>query len=194
MAKGLGHLGEIRLPVSAAVLAALGIMAVTGCYYWLTKDYDKSAILFVAVVAAACTGLSAFYSARALQISASSLERERDRQCKALAFQFTSKWNDPALFHVRDTVRELFANDHNSEAFQKALAERQTNIIHFLNFLEEIAIAIEHGADERILKDAFRGVISTGWSKLNSWVGQLRQMRNNPRIWVKVEALSAKWN
>jgi hypothetical protein len=75
------------------------------------------------------------------------------------------------------------------------LTSQETNVIHFLNFLEEVAIAMEKaGADPDILREAFRGIVLTAWSKLQAWAIEQRRKRNAPRLWTNVEDLAKKWN
>jgi hypothetical protein len=195
MAAAADKLADVKFPITASWIAILIVVLLTVFYYIATKDGERTLIFFAAITTAAGAVLAAFYSARALATTVTSLGREEERARKMLAFAFTSKWNDPAMFHVRDVVRELFTLDHNSEQFDVAIRDRTTNVIHFLNFLEEVGIAIEKGnADPEILRDAFAGVVGTAWSKLQGWIGEMRRARNRQRIWVNVELLAGKWN
>jgi len=189
------RLGEIRFPVSASLIT-LAVVIALGCVYGYTTGNVPETVLFIAAAGAASGAiLSAFYTARGFQLTAAALNRDESRHKVALAFQFTSKWNDPAMFHVRDAVRELLNGDHGSPEFGALLKAKETNVIHFLNFLEEVSIAINKGgADQDVLREAFRGITITAWSKLQAWVTELRRKRNSPRIWVNVEDLAKKWN
>jgi hypothetical protein len=98
------------------------------------------------------------------------------------------------MYHVRDAVRGLLTGDHNSVEFSALLTSQETNVIHFLNFLEEVAIAMERGgADRDILREAFRGIVLTAWSKLQAWAVEQRRQRNTARLWTNVEDLAKKW-
>jgi hypothetical protein len=189
------QLGEIRFPVTASLMTAL-VVLLLGFAYWHYTEKIPETILFIAAAGAGAGAiLGAFYTARGLELTASALSREERRHTTALAFQFTSKWNDPAMFHVRDAVRGLFNEDHKSDQFKKHVIENETNVIHFLNFLEEVAIAIERGgADSEVLREAFGGITIMAWSKLEEWVVDLRRRRNGPKIWINVEELAEKWN
>ena len=165
------RLGEIRFPVTASVVASLIVVALSAVYWWTTSRVPETVLFFAAAATGAGTVLGAFYTARGLALTAAALTRDESRHKTALAFQFTSKWNDPAMFHVRDAVRELFNGDHASQEFTHLLKSKETNVIHFLNFLEEVSIAIEKGgADPNILKEAFAGITVLAWSKLQDWV------------------------
>jgi hypothetical protein len=189
------RLGEIRFPVSASLIA-LAVVVALGCIYgYATSNVPETVLFMSAAGAAAGAILSAFYTARGLQLTAAALSRDETRHKVALAFQFTSKWNDPAMFHVRDAVRELLNGDHGSPEFEALLEAEETNVIHFLNFLEEVSIAINKGgADQEVLCEAFRGITIMAWSKLQAWITELRRKRNSPRIWVNFEELARKWN
>ena len=187
-------LGVIRFPVTASWIAVAIVIALGSVYGYTTGRVPETVLFIAAAGAAAGAVLSAFYTARGLQLTAAALARDERRYKIALAFQFTSKWNDPAMFHVRDAVRELMNGDHGSPEFAALLKAKETNVIHFLNFLEEVSIAINKGgADSNVLCEAFRGITITAWSRLQTWITELRRKRNSPRIWIHVEALAKKW-
>jgi hypothetical protein len=188
-------LGEIRFPVTASFTGAVVVGVLTVCFWMATNSFEKTVLFVAAAAAAAGVILGALYSARSLTLTAAALDREEARARRTLAFQFTSKWNDPAMFHVRDVVRDVFNTDHRDPQFNDKLKAKETNVIHFLNFLEEVGIAIEKGgADPTILQEAFGGVVVTAWSKLQNWVRECRQTRGRAKIWAYVEELARKWN
>lgn len=185
---------EVRIPVSASIAAAVSVMALTVAFWYATKSWSQTVLFFVGACAAFGAVLSAFYAARSLSLTAAALDRSERRARQAIAFQFTSKWNDPTMFHVRDAIRKVFHYDHKSKEFADHIHSNETNIIHFLNLLEEIAIAMEIGeADPNILELAFKGVVTTSWNKLQNWVGDFRQVRGRPAYWINVEKLAQKW-
>ena len=189
------RLGEVRFPVTASLVAS-AIVLILGGVYWYTTGKISETVLFIAAAGAA-TGaiLGAFYTARGLELTAAALARDEVRYKVSLAFQFTAKWNDPAMFRVRDAIREIFNGDHNSQKFAEHLASEETNVINFLNFLEEVGIAMEKaGADPIILEEAFKGITTLAWSKLHPWVIERRRKRNAPKMWVYMEKLASKWN
>ncbi len=171
------------------------IVVLLSVLYWAaTKSFAQTILFFTGAAAAAGAILTAFYSARSLGVNAAYLDREEARRKKDLALERAARWNDPALYHVRDVVRELFDADHTSPQFSSSIEAKKTNVVHFLNFLEEIAIVIEKGdADEAILKDAFVGVVTTACSKLDHWIVQYRIKRGRPNLWIKLEKLGEKW-
>lgn len=195
MATESTHLVEVRFPVTAGLIATIVVGSISLIYWMATGSVEKVVVFLAASSAAAAGILTAFYSARSLAMTAASLRLDEELRTRELAFRFTSKWNDPAMFHVRDTVRALFALDHKSPEFQASIQAKETNVIHFLNFLEEVGIAIERGgADAGILKEAFGGVVSKAWSELEEWIREQRRQRCQPRIWIYVEELARRWN
>lgn len=194
MASIADTLGEIRLPITASLIATLVLVAFTWLYWHATGNLAETLIFLAALGAAIGTILGAFYSARALTLTARALAREDVRGKTEIALRFTSKWNDPAMFHVRDAVREIFALAHDSPEIDAKIRAKETNLFHFMNFLEEISIAIDIGhADPNILREAFAGVVKLAWTRLSPWVTRLRNSRNNQRIWMHVEQLAGKW-
>jgi len=188
-------LGELRFPVTASIVATLIVIGLGAIYWYITGKIADTVLFVAAAGAGAGTILGAFYTARGLELTAAALARDEIRYRTALAFGFISKWNDPAMFDVRDAVRGLLTGDHNSLEFAERLASRETNVIHFLNFLEEMSIAIEMaGANSHVLHEAFRGIARTAWSKLQAWVVEERRSRNAPRLWINAEHLAMKWN
>lgn len=192
---------EVRFPITASAIAAVVIIVLTICYY-LASDSIKDTIVFIAASCAAAGAiLAAFYSARGLELSTRGMvnaigasERETAVRRRHYAMRFAERWNDAAMFHMRDIIRELFELVPDSPEFAQLGRERKTNVIHCLNFLEEIALAIKSGdADEDILKDAFRGAVLEASTKLQNWIREQRVSRGRPRVWCELEELARKW-
>jgi hypothetical protein len=189
------RLAEVRFPVTAGLVATM-LVGVMSLIYWMASGSVEELVVFVAAsTAAAGAILTAFHSARSLALTAGALRKEEEQRNKEMAFRLTAKWNDPTMFHVRDTIRALFVLDHKSEEFKASIRAKETNVIHFLNFLEEVGIAIEKGgADPAVLKEAYGGVVLKAWGKLQDWVKDQRAEYGQPRIWIYVEDLAKKWN
>lgn len=185
---------EVRFTITAGLIAGAVVIALAVAYWLATYSLPQLAVFVAASAAAAAAIVSAFYSGRGLRQAAEAIEIQEETRRKALALHLISRWNDPAMYHVRDVVREVFKTDHNSPGFQQRLTDKETNVIHFLNFLEEVALGLEQaGADEAILRSAFSGVVSTAWTKLENYVREQRRARGRPLIWTKVEELARSW-
>lgn len=195
------RVGEVRLPVTASAIAAVAVVVLTSWYYVETKNTEKTLLFAAAMLAAAGAILAAFYAARAIgatsQVASANTQNaanELAARKRQAALRYVERWNEASMFHVRDVVRGLFDGAHDGNEFRQLLVDKRTNVINFLNFLEEIAIARESGdVDEKILKDAFRGVVETAWQRLQAWVGEQRRLRNRQRIWCKLEELAQHW-
>jgi hypothetical protein len=191
------HLIDVRFSfsVTTGLATALAIGILTFIYWCATRDFEKTVVFFAAAAAAAGAILSAFYSARALALSIAVLEQDNARKKKQLAFEYAARWNDPSMFHVRDVVRELFGADHRSPEFARKVQDNETNVITFLNFLEEVSYVLEKtDADQQILKELYIGVFCVAWSKLQHWITEFRRVRQRPRMWIGFEELARKWS
>jgi hypothetical protein len=188
---------DIRLSfsITTSVVTVVALLILSVIYWFATKDLAQTVLFITAAAAAAGAILSAFYSARTLALSTTALEADEARKKKRLALEYAARWNDPSMFHVRDTVRELFGADHRSPEFVRSIEQRQTNVIHFLNFLEELALVLEKGdTDHDILKGVYVGVVCVAWTKLQHWITEFRRVRGRPRMWIGFEELARKWN
>lgn len=196
------QIAQINFPVRASVLTGALVIALTVGYYFFSSSVKDTIVFFAAAIAAAGAVLAAFYAAKGLSLSAAMVatatgaaEREVQFKKRQHALRFAERWNDPGMFHVRDVIRSLFELQHDAPEFLEQINAKKTNVFHFLNFLEELALAIEIGdADEPLSRDAFRGVVLNAWSKLQNWVNHERVTRHRPRIWCKLEELARRWN
>ena len=187
-------LTEVRFPIKASTISAGMVTLLCAIYWFATKNLAQTVIFFTACAGGTGAILSAFFAAKALDHTVFALKASRDEQQKATALGLISRWNDPAMFHVRDAVREVILLEAKEHEFSEKIAEKQTNVTHFLNFLEEIAIAIEcRVADPDILKAAFKGIVVRCWILFEPFAQQIRKERKSTAIWEKVQALASKW-
>lgn len=195
------HLGEVKFPVRASWIAIAVVVGLSIAFYWESRSVKETIVFLAAASAAAGAILAAFYSARGLGITAAIAARaasaEDDQQAYAARMRsmgYGERWNDPSMFHVRDVVRELFDRAQDAQRFKEHVTEKKTNVTHFLNFLEEIAIAVNTGdSDETTLKRMFRGVVIDAWTKLGPWIEEQRRERNRPRGWIEMQELARRW-
>ena len=98
------------------------------------------------------------------------------------------------MYHARDTLRSIAkAHAKSADELQKVIDGNETNVIHVLNFLEEIATSCRHNVvDKVIIKDQFDFVVINTWETLFPWINQHRKIRA-PDIWEDVEKLYASW-
>jgi hypothetical protein len=125
------------------------------------------------------------------------VQEEEGRLMRRLALRFGERWNDPAMYHVRNTLREVMDFQAKSQDELINLVNdpsKRTNVIHVFNFLEEIAVALKYQlVDSTIVSDQFCGIILAAWARLTPWIHVHRNERADQRIWDDLEALYATW-
>lgn len=178
------------------------VLALTGLYYFLVGDYEKTFLFFSAACAAGGTIVTAFYSARTLRLYISNESRIRERECaidvqgmKERAMRYGERWNDPQMYHVREVCRSLLEARGKPQPELDALIEsKKTNVIHIFNFLEEVAFGLQQEViDEEIVRLQFEGIIIGLWQTLDHWISKHRADRGRPKIWNGVEDIYKKW-
>jgi hypothetical protein len=206
---------NIKFPITFSILNVIAVLIVTFIYWLVSKSPTETLVFFAAVSAAAGQITVSFYTARLLSSTiahdraASEREKrieERERRldereenaekfrAKQAAMAFGSRWNDPAMFHVRDTAREVVRNSGTEEELQTYVESRATNVIHVLNFLEEIRTAHRHQlADREVLKEQFDGIVVSTWMKLHGWINKHRTSTGNRDTWEDLENLYDAW-
>lgn len=193
----------VVFPVRAGWVVGLMIIALTVAYWFATKSFRETVLFLAASAAAGGAILGAFFSGRAVAVTTEAMERTREATLKlsqetkrVRALDVGRRWNDPNMFHVRDACRVLFDMEASKKAEILALArEKTTNLIHMLNFLEEMAIQISADiADETILKEQFGGIVALSWARLEEWICEHRKLRGRPKQWMCLQTLAQKWN
>jgi cell division protein FtsB len=146
----IGHV-SIRFPVTLSVLGTI-LLAILTYWFWReTQSVKETLIFFGAGVAAVGQVAAAFYTARMLAASIQKnrqsatreqqtdarearyeeMEKARDiLRLKMAAMEYGHRWNDPSMYHVRDTLREVYKRHDAKEDLKKYIEERQTNVIH----------------------------------------------------------------
>jgi hypothetical protein len=68
-------------------------------------------------------------------------------------------------------------------------------IVKFLNYFEFVAIGIRANVvDERMLRQAFEGVLSGTFNRLRPLINQERSTSGQPAVWEHLESLASKWS
>lgn len=194
------HLFEVRFPITFASAAGAVALGLTGAYYAVTYSLPQSAIFLGAAATAAGTVTTAYFTARTLQTMMRQ-ERERRRREDDLdafgkrerSLRYGERWNNPSMYYVRDVCRGILERASEVD-ISDATHGRETNVIHLLNFFEEVGYAIDHElADETLLRHQFSGLIPTVWRTLEPWVRSRRARLNDDRMWEKAERLAQRW-
>ena len=72
--------------------------------------------------------------------------------------------------------------------------KKNTNVIHILNFLEEIATCHRLGiCEDETLKDQFDAVVVATWRRLQPCINRHRSQRNSDDLWEDLETLYDSW-
>src|SRR5262249_55318035 len=137
---------------------------------------------------------ASFYTARMLAATLAIRQEDQGDARKRSAMQFGMRWNDPAMYHVRDILREVLDHQGGHDQLITIIEAKRTNVVHVLNFLEEIATAIGHEmSDAGLLHAQFGGVVTRTWTKTYPWIQSHRTRRNSPKLWEHMEALYNDW-
>ena len=186
---------NVNFKVSGTVI---GLTIVLDVVYGLLSQSGPQTLLFVTATAAAAGAiLAAYYTGRALCSQIESADQMRELQSKRLAHQIAARWNDPSMLKARKTCREIV--DVKSQGHEAIIERVKSNeltddIIHLLNFLEEVAIAeASNIADEAMLRDFYEELVHQVWKTLEPWITFYRASRGTPKLWDAFENLHKKW-
>ena len=185
---------HLRFPVTFSVVATIGLVLVTAAYAFDTHSAKSTLIFFLAGAAAVGQITASFYTARMLAATLAIRDADMKGQANPSVMQLGSRWNDPAMYHARDALREILDHDGSHDELTKLIDTKRTNVIHILNFLEEIATAVKNEmADAALVKTQFSGVVVLTWSKVIPWIQSHRKKRGQPDIWEDLESVYDSW-
>lgn len=194
--------GSFHFPTKFAIWVAVVVAALTTIFYAVNGLFTDTAIFFAAAVAAGGTITTAFYVACTLTLYINQEDYRRRRETgldergkKERALSYGARWNDPQLFYVRDVCREILdMRGKTEEEIKQYAEEKKTNVVHLLNFLEEISFSVEQNlVDIDLTKDQFKGIVHSLWQLLEPWITQHRAFRGRRDIWDRLEALDKAW-
>jgi hypothetical protein len=215
--QGADTIGRVRVsfPLRLSLISAAVAVLLTLYFWWLSSSPKETLIFFAACAAAAGQITASFYTARMLSETikqndqagfreAESLRRAEKLEAAAEArdkhsmrlftLNFGTRYNDPTMYHIRDTVRELVVHGGTDGELLALVEKKSTNVIHILNFLEEIGTCYRLGlCEEELIRDQFDAILVSIWSCLLPWIVQYRKLRKNDGIWQDVERLHKLW-
>lgn len=185
---------QIAFPLTFSLFATIMLVGITAAYAWDTKSLKDTLIFFLAGAAAVGQITAAFYTARMLAATLSIRSEDIGYASRVKAFSFGERWNDPAMYHARDTLREVLDHDGSHDQLVDVIEKKRTNVIHVMNFLEEIGTAVRcRVADDEIAKMQFSFVVTSTWSKCLPWIHDHRRRRGQNALWEDLEALYDAW-
>ncbi|MFW1470961.1 DUF4760 domain-containing protein [Vibrio parahaemolyticus] len=130
-----------------------------------------------------------------------SRKRER-RERVEYATRYIQRWNDPSLFHTMArifntrNIHFLRSIDEKSyESFRVEHKEGFDDVITILNFMEEVAQAVESGlADEHTLRKYFEHSLTETYSILEHFIWLTREQKFNVSAYRSTERLIGSWS
>lgn len=206
---------QIKFPITFSAISSAALIALTFWYWRETGAVADTLVFFLAGPAAVGTITASFYTARVLAATLRKDERDEAREIslaareeahekreaereklllKQAAFRFGERWNDPSMYHARETLRAVCYTQRTEVELNEYLEKHTTNVIHVVNFLEEIATSCKYGvADTEVMKNQFDFVVTNTWETLLPWVKRHRTERKADNIWEDLENLYHTW-
>jgi hypothetical protein len=187
------------LAAAAAVVAILLYIVYNGA-----RDELRFAI---GALATAGGIAAAYYIGSGLRASAEAdrmtreLKAESDRMTRTLTYPL--RFGSPEWIPIKRKVGNLLKscmNKHESQRLQtiseavKADPDLDGCLVAVLNFLEELAMAVNLGlVDENILDRYFRTTVLRTFGTVSPWVRNRRDEHEAQRVWQELEQLHAIW-
>ena len=130
-----------------------------------------------------------------------STKRKERRDRVEYSTRMMKRWNDPAFFVMTSRIFNRGGYEvigrikHGVFRIDDIETQEITNeIISVLNFLEEMAQAIELGlADERVLRKYFQQSVVEMYKELEPFIYFVRKERRNRTLFISTEKLIGKW-
>lgn len=193
--------------ITFSAVASLGLIGATA-WYWLETKSIKDTLVFFSIGAAAVGQITAsFYTARVLAATLRKDDRDAARAAEADAryvariildkkresLRFGERWNHPGMFQARYALRMVHRHhDVSEEELRKFIESQETDVMHVVNFLEEIGTACRHEVvDVEIMREQFDDIVVSTWRKLYPWIEKKRIP--NKDIWEDFERLFDAW-
>lgn len=189
-------MAKITIPVPAGIGGLALVVSVVFIIVYAEYDQTRQVLRFATLALAAAGGvISAIYIGRGLRQTAESQKIDR-------TLIFALRWSDPQFFNARRAARDVIQPIMNKSpedllaALRKSVAEdpeREHNLTDVLNFLEQLAVAINKEiVDEETLRELYHTVIVRYYSTLEPWINEMRRLRS-PRLYQDLEALYDRW-
>lgn len=191
--------------ITFSAVAILALIVVT-VLFWRETQSVKDTLVFLSVGAAAVGQITAsFYTARVLNATLRKDDRDakraddyeahqkaqRELELKQATLRFGERWNDAGMFAARDALR-LVLKQKTEEERNRFIELQETNVIHIVNFLEEMGTACKYElVDIKLMREQFDFVIVSTWTKLFPWIKE--QRRQDKDIWEDFERLYDAW-
>lgn len=177
---------QISWPKWALVgLIAAGGIVVFGVH---VQDLENTLIFAGALTATGATVVAALYSVFSYELQ----RMEYNTNIKKRgAMAYMARWSDPSMYDLRVELRAVLKGEDEKQRQDLAI-EKEVDVSHVLNFLEEMCAAIKFElVDEPILEDQFAGIVVAIWKPLGAWIEHDRA--GNKKQWENLEQTYYKW-
>ncbi|MDY6973867.1 MAG: DUF4760 domain-containing protein [Thermodesulfobacteriota bacterium] len=192
---------RINIYVRYAVLLLgvfLTIAAMVICYLWGGPSSTLDNVLKIFGSGIALTAL--VYAAMNVRLIYNSQQHNLEMKRKSFSSDLISQFNSPEMtklsiisYALKKDIKDL-KPDEVVEYLEKD-QDKKTAMVASLNFFEKLAISIEHGlADEKLLRDFFRGIVRSNFHALKGFIELKRKENQNNKIFEKFEALARRWD
>jgi len=190
---------SVNFPIKFTAVVVLVVIGLSGLFFYVTGSLKETVIFLAAASAAGGTVITAYYVAKTLNLYLSQEVRIREREealdtqgKKERALRYGERWNDPHMYHVRNVCRSVL--EPSADDIRGRVAGNETNVIHLLNFFEEVGFSVKQElVDERLLYDQFGGLVPTIWRTLEPWIKDRRGTFHDDKMWEVVEEFSKRW-
>lgn len=205
----------IKTSVLLYVVASLWVVL----YYFIDPSYQPTVALAGAAAAGAGALVGAYYAGQMIHVqirqhNQAIEQRNNDlaHEQRRAALRYSERWADPNLFAAKQVCKEIIElgygingpddvcaylnKDHINDTGEVLVSakDKQINMRHVLNFLEEFAVAHETGVvDKEVSKRLFRGAFSVVCHATSKWRTEERVKRKMDKLWIEMDALNTKW-
>ena len=120
---------------------------------------------------------------------------------KEYSAHLMERWLDPEMTKISISANSLLgeinkkSNDEEAYKLFNEKHDERHSLLSILNFFELMAISINTNvADEPMLKDFFRGVVTSHYNNMIGIIDIRRKKANNQRIFKDFEMFAKKWS
>lgn len=188
----------IPLPGTIGIIALITVVLLTIAFFAF-PSYREEIKFFSTMLGVAAAITSAIYIGRSIGIQT---KANRIRS----TFSYMETWNSPNFFHAKKSWRTLMRRvvaDTNPDrviAMRNALSaegenheRNEANLLEVLNFLEGLALAVNHKyVDEEIAGNFFKTIVGRTYECAADWIKE-RRREVGPRVYREMEKLYIRW-
>ena len=170
------------IPKITVTIGGVLFLVSAGAIYLFDRYPDSRKTLEFAVLAltASAGTTSVFYFGRNSRLELNNKKIDR-------ALNFNSRWNELSKVHITGETLKLLNDLENKNAQQQSQIISDTfiqhnqvkqSIISILNFLEELAVAVDNNqVNQNIVFNYYGNIVKRYYSLFSPWINQLRNNR-----------------